>query len=157
MLRWLVSAVVVGGVASVTPLELSALAAIIAGVALFRSMNARVAKASVAFVGAMALTLTVAVRLPTKDIDRRHVELRARCVPVKELTTAMRVQLDHLASEAGERPVCFDTLNPSWRTVAEQSKAQAGIDLTFHYCGNGATVLFGAYPISVVLAERSHP
>jgi hypothetical protein len=157
MIRWVVSGVVVGAVASVTPLELTGFGAALAGWALYRSVKTKGASAAMVLVGTTTLTIATAVQLPTKDIDRRQIELSSRCVPVKELTKAMRVQLDHLASEAGERPVCFDNLTPNWRTIAEQSKTQAGVDLTFHYCGSGATVLFGAYPVTVVLADRGHP
>ncbi len=103
------------------------------------------------------LTLVVAAQLPTKEIDRRHLRLSARCVRLDELTSALRVPSEGLSTEVREHSVCFETSSPSWRTVAEQAGVQAGVELRFLSCGNGATVLFGAYPVSLEVKAQRPP
>jgi aspartyl/asparaginyl beta-hydroxylase (cupin superfamily) len=96
---------------------------------------------------ATVLVSATAGLLPLKYMDREHLVLEASCVTLAQLATSLRVQAPAVEVSTLNRSVCFESAHPSLREVASALESQAHLTLKLGYCGSGATLLFGGYPI----------
>jgi hypothetical protein len=154
-LKWTGVGLVAGAVTSVLPAEVFLISPVILVVALSvavsrarRERNHRLVL-PVAVVFCVAVLVAAAATLvPLKFVDRTHLEgISANCVTLREVATASRTRVDALDEEALGRTVCFTSTRPSMREVFAAVEKQLGLSMRYLYCGNGATLLFGAYPM----------
>lgn len=103
-------------------------------------------RAGLVALGLMTVTGALATAAPFKFIDRTRVRaLSDRCVRVEEVVRAIPTRPE-LRSELLEREICFGSREPTLREV-ERALAPMGVSMKLRYCADGATLLWGAYPI----------
>jgi hypothetical protein len=99
----------------------------------------------------IALMAIVAWRLPFKFFDTNVTRaLSSPCTSLGEVAQAANWQSEGVPASVLNREVCFSGLQPSLREVEKVARENA---LAVHVasCGNGATLLWGSYPIIIKL------
>lgn len=94
---------------------------------------------------ALVMTIAICAELPFKYVDLHRVELTADCTTIGELKHALRLRTEQ--TELDAKTVCFTERSPTLRTVRDELERQTNTTLQLGYCGNGASFLFGAYPL----------
>lgn len=94
----------------------------------------------------MSLVFVAAWAAPLKHDDRTHLTFASRCVPMDEVLKELGTKPDR------SEELCFSSASPTRREVLARLE-ESGIKLRFGYCGTGATLLFGPYPMRVMRRE----
>lgn len=149
-----VAGLLLGSCASVTPFESFFLPPLLFALFMFWSMgNLRGRHPGHQFLGPIvALVPALAVVLgaqamPLKFIDRQTIQLDAPCATVREVAARAEIMPRALPSTLPETRVCFTSSSPTLREVMRVCEQQANVAVLLGYCGNGATLLWGAHPI----------